>query len=265
MEFLNKIAQSFFSPHFYNTAARGEKGIGGKFILALTILTLLALAVQFGGGPTGVLAAIRGMPAVVRTFPAMTMKGGQLSIDKPVPYAIKLGSSGLQIVIDTNYKMTDVSTLKEKIQNENIVMMLTQDAFVAQSGNGELRVQDFKTTQDFIAGHDQWEGLAQWLEGQGIPIIIISLVAGSALILFIYNLVATFLAAIVVTVIGVVLRASLEFDASMRLAAGARLPATLISLLPFIRPGVGWLIWGAYLIFAVAACRAAPSQPAPQK
>ncbi len=269
--FYKEVLWSFFSRPYYNAAARQKKGIGAKFILALTVITILIFAISFRGEYAELGNIAKKMPAIADSLPVVTFKDGKLSIDKPVPYEIKLldtATDAPRIVIDTSYKITDLTTLQEKMKKEKILVLITEDTSAVLGSGDELKIRDFKDVKPLTIRHEDWKKMGEALEKWGLTVIVGFMIVFAAAGGFIFNLIATFFSAVVAHILGYMLSARLEFDASMRLAATARLPATVISLaplllgLPKIGGAAGWLLWGGYLVFAVmAAGKASAVQP----
>lgn len=255
MNFFRKLVYSFFSPDFYNAEARQEKGIGAQFIAALSAVIMLVAVWHMQKIWPDLRAGFDRLPAVMSDLPVVTIKDHKLSIDKPVPYTVPLGGTDFKFVIDTGYKAGDLAALKEKMVKENIFLFVTQDAFIGRGNDDKLEVHNFDKAQDVVVTHESWMKLAEVLNGYiGVMILIgaLSVYAG----IFIFNLIATFLSAVVTAILSALLRAGVEFDAAMRLTAAARVPATIFAMLPFVSAAVGWLFWFAYLVFGVWSCRA---------
>jgi hypothetical protein len=262
MEFLGKIPLSFYSPHLYNDEARAEKGIGWKFIFALTIIATIIFALELDG-PSELFASARRLPGIIRTLPVMTIKDEKLSVDGTLPYEMNFSGPGQQskpdfrVVIDTSYKVADIDAIGEKMQRDKIAILVAEDGVISTEDNNKLTIHDFGNMEDTIVQRADWEKLAETLENWSFPLITVCIALG----VFAYNIIATFLSATIVIGIGSVLQVPLEYGAAMRLAAAAHLPAKLIYLFPVMHHFfMGWMLWAAYLIFAVAACRIKPPQ-----
>jgi hypothetical protein len=267
--FFKEIFSSLYDSSTYGEVAREKQGIGATFMLFLTVLTMAFASVLIAAGYAAAKDAINSVPAIVADLPAMTIKDGKLTIDKPVPYEVKLGSGPdmMRIVIDTNYKIADLGALHEKMKQEKIISLITADAIVVPGQNDELKVEDLKDVQQpVMIDHAGWQKLAQVLKDWGIAFLAGSFAIFGFIGLFLFNLIATFCTAIVVTIAGAMAGAALAFDASMRLAALLRIPVTIISYilsligLTWHIVAIGWLLWFGYIIFAVVAAKRAPVQ-----
>lgn len=252
--FFSRLSLSFYSPEFYARLARdGAAGIGGFYLGALTLLTTLVLfvAVMTNDELRG---NMEDLPAAIRQLPQMTIKDGQLSADGANPHVITVGTMG-RVVIDTSRQLSDLSTLKEKMANENIVAMIVRDGSIVSGENrDEIRVTDFKKTGDQTVTRQQIESAAQGVEKGARPLLAVILLTAAPFGLFIYYLIMGFIASLCIAVAALPLRVSLDFGARMRLASAARVPVEVITILP-LGPWAALGIWAAYLIFAVWSCR----------
>lgn len=256
MEFLKKLAGTFYAPPVYNGIARDEQGIGARYILLTTAAMLAVVMITvFKSGIFDI--GFKKLPAVMQTFPVVTIRDSKLSIDKPVPYTITLPETEVKAVVDTNYHMQDLATLATKMEREKIVVLVTESAFITRTQDGELRVKDFAGMKlgDGVITHETWDKLADMLATWGLPVLVTFIIVFSGAAIFLYGLIATFMSAVVVSLLSAILRTNLAFDAAMRLAAAARVPVTVITLLPFVSVGLSWGIWLAYIVFATWSTR----------
>jgi hypothetical protein len=270
--------QSFYSGTFYGELARRGRGIGMRFILLLTLVMLALYYVAFraGGGYDAVHAMLERLPEKASELPSLTVADGKLSIDRPVPYKFDVGLApdDAWIVIDTNYKITDVDALEKYMRDNNIIVLLTADKVVmldyhanaggktvATSGVRISDIKDNSQSQSFSVTHADWQSLAQWIKARGMAVLFWSMFTGMLIGLFILNFLAMLFSAVAVMILDLIARNGLEFPAAMRLAAAARIPVTVISALPLLvgrtplEGGTGWLLWLIYLVFAVWAVK----------
>jgi hypothetical protein len=256
MEFLKGLAESFYSPHFYSNLAHKKPGIGAPYILAVSVLILLFISLIFT--QTDFYRNASNFAGAVRTLPTVTLKDGRLSIDKPVPYVFS-PSPDMNVVIDTSFKVGDPKALADKMLKDKTFVIITATGMVTYSPDG-AKIQDFRQAKDATVTPEGWNTLAQWFEGWRFGLLLIFWAALMLGVLFVGGLIATFFTAIVVVIAGLIARAGLDFEASMRVASAIRVPTTVLMFLPFIGNLVGWMIWFAYLIFAVVSCRVAPPE-----
>lgn len=257
IEFLRILPLPFFSALYYRYAARRAKGIGGRFILVVTLLMFAVAAIGMGMAPwQEARAGFARIAAAADRLPVLTIANGALSIDKPSPYTLDLtgeGAAPVRIVIDTEDPGTDPAAAAEKMKQGEIDLYATRHTIFARGAAAEeFRSRSLTSFYGPVTVTPAMiVRLAAFLQGGGLAL----LAALSAVFLFLsllaYNLTATALTATVAAVLSSLLRSGLTFDGAMRISAALRLPATLFSLLPFVNLGAGWLIWLCYLAFAV--------------
>jgi hypothetical protein len=254
------ILTSFYSAPFYADLAHMRQGIGMKFILVLTVIeTILMSALLY----TPIHMAIEQIPSIARTLPYMTLKNGKLSIDKPSPYYVHLKDNGPVVaIVDTNYKITDVSALSSYMKQNGVFFMLTEDKMVFLKDNKhELEIRDLKDQPSFIISHGDWDKAAEKISQNGMAIVMLGIIVFLLISLLVGYLIITFFVAIVVALLSLLFRAGLDFTADMRIAAVTRIPVSVIIALPLLvgkSEMHGWACWLlslVYLVFAVMASK----------
>lgn len=269
MKILNDIVSSFYSSEFYAEVAHTRRGIGMGFIFTLTLITIGLITGYLVFYSKSLQELASSVPAFAADLPAVNVKDGKLTMDKPSPYKIPIGEEGkgqAWIIIDTDYKVTDPKTLTQYMETNNIAVLITQGEFITLKSNRETK--DIEVRQlseikkEFSVTHKDWMGLANYIAEQGVSALIWSVAIGGFIFFLIYNLFATFVGALVMMIAAFFLRvAGLEFGTYMRLTAAARMPVYAITAAPLmlgggmIGGGLGWLIWFGYLVFAVTASK----------
>lgn len=105
-----------------------------------------------------------------------------------------------------------------------------------------------------------WGSLTETFTGGGSILLVLALLLVALGMIVLLSALAAVFSALVASLLSLVLGASIDFQAALRLAAAALLPATLATVLPL---GIdARLIWLGYLIFAVWSCRVAGSKSA---
>lgn len=266
MRILNDIFSSFYASDFYADVAYARKGIGMKFIFALTLIMvgLITGYLLFYSGTLNEYAQT--VPKFAAELPKVTVKDGKLSIDRPGPFSIPVGGEGQQvwIVIDTSYKVGDLKVLKEHMEKNNIIMLITEEELITlKEVKNELEIKQISEfRKDFTVTHQDWMDIANYIAEKGVRTLIWTVLLGGFVFFFLYNLFATFMSALVMMILGFILRGTNhEFGTLMRLTAAARIPFNAITALPMmiggglITGGLSWLIWFGYLAFAVVATK----------
>jgi len=269
------IARSFYSGHFYGELARVHTGIGVVLISLLTLLITILFSLSFllGGHYSHLREAISRLPALADTLPAITVKDGTLSIDKPVPYTLTLGSAPdeVHVVVDTNYKITDINALEGYMRQGKVILLVTADKVISrdiQKNEGEqaqidntLRISDLRDSRPFTMTHDNWRALGETVKTWGMPMVLAIIFVAMFVGMFIANFIATIFSGVAVMVCDLIAKTGLEFPAALRLAAAFRIPVIVLSFIPVligVHPLSGltcWALWGIYLVFAVWSVR----------
>ncbi len=270
------VILSFYSGHFYGEQARDRKGIGMKLIFALSFLTtlILLLSLWTSGLYSQAHEALAKLPALVETLPAFTVsKEGKLSIDKPVPYRVNFGTSpdDVWIIIDTSYHVSDINALEQYMRQNKVMLLLTEDKIVSRNTrkvrgqqtqlDDSLQISNIKDYQALSITHDNWRTLASVVIRWGMPSFTAFLCFAVFIGASISNFISTLFTAIVVRFLGFISRAGFDYAGAMRLSAAARIPVTVICMLPIfighmeLHGLTGWLLWSIYLLFAVFAVR----------
>jgi hypothetical protein len=264
MSIVNDIVASFYSSGFYSEVAHMRRGIGFKFMFALTLITTLLITgfLIFYSGAMNKFAAE--IPVFASDLPGITVKGGKFAMDKPSPYTIPIGSGADAILIraDTNFKGGDMKTVKDYMEANKIAALITQDDYIVRKENGTLEYHSFSDfKEDITITHQKWMELAGLIAEKGVNFLIISSFLILFPLLFIYNLIATFISSLFIMLLSLAMSAGLELATSMRLAAAARMPTYAIIFAPlmigggFISGILGWLVWVGYIVFAVNSSR----------
>jgi hypothetical protein len=262
---IKDIPASFYSHRFYSEVAHKRTGIGLGHMFVLTLLMFLAIA------PWKIYtmsnAGIRYLATAsnVEDWPDLTFKDSKLTINKPSPYFIRLGDDKIKfnIIIDPDYKLGDVNTLKNYMVQNNIFVIATADSMVTLKGNNrnELDIQKYGAIQDITIQHTVWRKVLDWLVNWGTITLFALFVPFYILFVFIANLIISLLTAVLVKLGSLICSSAVSYEACIRLVAAFRIPMSIICALPMLagKPevtgGAGWLVWLAYLGFVVYASK----------
>lgn len=245
---------SFLQREVYRDAAGHWRGTGLVYVLVLAaiVAVLAALRIEMSVSRW----ANRDAPRVIAQLPAITIDHGHVAIDRPSPVVLRDPDTGKPAaIIDTTGTVTS-------LEGTDAYLLLTRDHLVYRKTAAETRVFDLSRVQHFAvdqARATHWTRLAVvWL-----PIVVFPFIL---LFMFVARLFQQLIAALAVLVVGRARSLALDFAACMRLAALAITPATLaLDLAGFAGLKVPWsgtlwcLITLAYVVLAIAACRAAPA------
>jgi len=248
---------SFFSPDVYRDAARQWRGAGLLYVLLLALIVVVAatLRIQFAVSSFASGTA----PKLIAQLPTITIDHGRVAIDQPSPVLIRDPKSGSVVaIIDTTATVTG-------LEGSEAHVLVTRDHVVFRKSAAETRMFELSRVQHFVLSRDvatRWVKLAQtWLAVVLAPFILV----GIYLARIFQQLLATLATFVVTSVRGV----RLDFAATMRVAAVAMTPATLVfdavGFFDVHLPGTNFLwyvVTIGYAVFGVNACRAEPAAPA---
>lgn len=262
MKILNEIIASFYSADFYQSVAAERRGVGVRFVLALTVIQVALITGYFLFYAKTMDQFMAAAPAFTEKLPALAVHGGKLAIDKPVPYniPITIEDKTIWVVVDTNYQISNVDALRQYMRSKQVVFLLTADSMVTfKPTSDELRIESIaeKIPNDVVITHERWMYLGKMVAEKGLFYLTIAAFVGSLVFLLLYHTVGVMINAGLMMAASGMLKVRLDFPTSLRLAAAMRIPYYAIVCAPlmfggFFLTGFGdWLVWGVYLIYAI--------------
>src|SRR5687767_6561038 len=127
---LESIFLSFYSKSLYQDVARGWKGLALGYLLLVMAICWLPFSYDFHRFLNHYSSQI--LPGVIEQVPTITINKGKLSIDKPVPYAIKQPGDGFTLIMfDTSGKYTSLDQL-------HALALITQDKVVVRDVSASI-------------------------------------------------------------------------------------------------------------------------------
>lgn len=239
---------SFFSKWLYQDVAREWRGTGLLYLLALLAATWVPLVVGIHVVVTHFVR--REAPPVVEQVPPITIRDGAVSCPEPQPYFIKDPDTGRPVaIIDTTGELTS-------LEGTGAGLLLTRTRLiVAQSGN-ETRIYDLSNTRAFYIDRDiltKWLEIARrWLAVAAYPLLV--------LFSYVYRIVQALLYAAIGLLFARMTRATLTYQALVRLAIVATTPVIILDTIvllaglsiPYWWP-ICFVIAMGYLYFGVKA------------
>jgi hypothetical protein len=233
-------------------------GIGLEFILILSIIGFSAVLTKIFM-PLQQISLTFAVAAA--QLPDVAIQDHKLSIEHSVPYTIDLSLPSDQpdnpdnksyFIIDTAYKVSDLGALSSWMAEQKVTGLCTEDTLIIAPERGkELRVYTFKSLQNMTISHDQFVHFASQLSFWLTPVLIISLAIGT----FIGACLKILCGAVIVLLLNLFTRITLEFPDAMRMAGVAAIPPAIVFL---FFPGHPWLkffLWLAYIEFGIQAVR----------
>lgn len=260
---LTEAVKSFYSRQFYYTLARNVSGIGMRFICLMIAANVIWITIAMARTYPVVSHLIAMVPEFSAKLPAVTYKDNRISIDKPVPYYLKIGQmpQDYGLVIDTSYKISDVDALTKYMRQNHILLLVTDNkvAMLKEKQGDNVDIRDLSTIgKPFSITHEDWSNYAHMVIKWGALAFYGYMLLIMLVVFIFYHFIATFIDSIVVQIMSAIAQAGLEFEACMRLAAAGRIPVVLIGMIPMLSKPLGsltWIIWLSYLGFAVIAAK----------
>lgn len=245
---------SFFSKDFYREVGLLWKGICFGYLLLLLAICWIPMMVRIHLGFAGFVK--NDAPSVVEQIPEITITDGQISIEEPQPYYIRLpDSNDIIAVIDTTGSI-------ESPEDANAFLLLTNNSIITRQSDFETRTFDLSQVKSFTVSGD---GIMKFLyvTKKFLAIILYPIaLLGS----YVYRIIQALIFAAIGLLFASMCKVSLSYGALLRLAVVAMTPCmivkTVFGLAGVYFPCIGLLyivITLAYLYFGVYACSQMPS------
>ena len=247
------LVMSLFSKDLYRDVAANWKGIGGLYLLLLTILTVvpLAMVIQHHVGE----ALADDTAPVIDQIPPIVIEDGRLSADCEPPYVIVPDpddpESPIVAVIDTTGQTTS-------LDQTDAYVLVTATHIHHREGETKTVSNSFAEVPQFQLDRDKVHGWAQWIH-KWLWVFV-----GPALFVFFYvaRLLLALVAALLALIVAAMANRKLSFAALMRLSAVAITPAvifsTVLACTSLRVPSSDWICFGIGLIYVVLAALAMP-------
>lgn len=243
---------SLFSKDLYRDVARNWKGISFLYLFLLVTVSWLLISIRFYMVLDEV---IKGPVAkVIEQLPAVTIKDGQFTMDKPSPYELKFqpNNAGSPMVLAVFDSRTD-----DIKGHEDAPFLVTKHYFLVQNKEGKAQQIEMKSFGDVEYTRASYAAIADMIK-VWVPILMFSVFGPISFI--ICAVMALIIAAIGMAVAGMV-NVKLTYGELVRIAAVAFTPAVILDtvLKVFLVPqSLIWFILGfalplGYTIFGVMA------------
>lgn len=244
---------SFFSKDLYRDVGLSWKGLCFGYLLLLLAICWIPTMVRIH---TGFSAFINNQaPPFIDQVPEITITDGQVSINEPQPYFIRVPDSNEIIaVIDTTGSI-------ESPADANAFFLLTNNSIIARQSDFETRSFDLSQVKSFTVDSAR---ITRWLNNIKKFLIVI-MYPVALLSSYVYRIIQALIYAAVGLLFASLCRVSLSYGALLRLAVVAMTPCiiikTVFALAGAYFPCIGLLyivITLAYLYFGVYACSQTP-------
>jgi hypothetical protein len=246
---LQPLYLSFFSRELYQDVRKNWKGTGFLYLLILLSLTWLPVMVKVHVELSKFIQ--QEAPKYIGQVPKTTIHHGEVSIDKPVPYAINNPDTSTPIlVIDTSGSVTS-------LEQTAAMALLTRNKFLFQKPNKtETRIYDLSNIDDLTIDRDIVSFWVEVFRKYFATIAYPFALAAS----FTYRVLQMLLYAAIGLLFVKMLKTQLDYLTLLRLASISITPAVLLSTLQMITgihvpafPLLCFVIAMGYLFFAVKA------------
>jgi len=212
------IPLSFFSRKLYADVIQNWRGTAFSYLFVVLILVWVPLFILYSS-EISTFIDTEGQQ-VVKLMPNITIKNGELSIDKPVPYIIRdEETKEVMIVIDTSGKITSPKQTKAKI-------LITKNQVFFQKNDVESRSYSLKTIDDFEVTQELATKFLGWLEHW----VLVMLFPMAVFFSFLYRMVQAFIYAIIgALIIAPLSKKKLTYAQVLRVCAVGVTPAIIIA------------------------------------
>jgi len=261
---LKAIPFSFFSKDLYRDVGMNWRGIGFLYLLTLLFLTSLPTfliweikAIRVSAGED-IIDKSPELNDIINQLPNITVRNGNIFIDKPEPYYLKDKNGVTIVTIDTTGKTTGIEAGKSGV----LGVLITKNQFImAEARQHKTTIEDIPNinlsiTQDKAKNTIRRVAKLLWLAP-----IIVSIVAFP--VTFLFLIIVFLIYGLVGMLFALILKVKMEYPTLVRLAIIANTPTMIVGsvldgfhLTPHKVPQYVWiLIDMAYLFYAISANR----------
>ena len=245
---------SFFSKDFYREVGLNWKGLCFGYLLLILAVCWIPAMVRIHIGFAGFVN--KNAPTVVEQVPEITITDGQVSIDEPEPYYIKIPDT------ENNLVVIDTTGSIESPQDANAFCLLTKTSLITIQSDYETRTYDLSQVKSFNVSSD---GVMKFLNIMK-KLLVIILYPITLLSSYVYRIIQALIFAAIGMLFASMCRISLSYGALLRLAVVAMTPCIIFKTvagsagmnLPCIVGLLYFVITLAYLYYGVYACSQTP-------
>lgn len=269
---LKSIFMSCYDRSVYQDAKTHWRGIGVTYLLLLMAVVWLPLTFRFHQGLNSFIS--EQILPVTEQMPTITVKRGELTMDRPAPYVVHLAvenqlpsfvvqSDGGYSVHDQSkkqpYLVIDPSGRYQSLKDTPAQVLVTKHAMMMREEGGEVKSVQFTDETNFTLTPQrarEWlETANQWLPAIFYVMMVFLSLLYRLLVVLGYGLVGHW-------IIARSLKITMDYQAATRLAALAVTPSVLIHTateyfgvkVP-LAPLLFAVLTIGYLIYGIRACR----------
>ncbi|WP_133129282.1 DUF1189 family protein [Legionella yabuuchiae] len=114
------IFLSFYSPSLYRDVSKRWKGVGAIYLFLVIAIGCVPLSVRVISYMTDYID--NELIAPLEKIPKLYIQGGQISLDKPMPYMIKNKSGNVVAIVDTTGKIKEITP-----EYPHLVLLITKN------------------------------------------------------------------------------------------------------------------------------------------
>jgi hypothetical protein len=237
---------SFFSKKLYRDVGQNWKGANFAYLFLLLAICWIAPTLHMREQLVQSLDSTQLL--LINQLPDIHIKNGRVEMDQKKPLNITLAGKTVAI-IDTTGSMNYIA-------DQEVMALLTTDKLIIRRGANQFNTLDLSEVSDF---HVNKEIASQWL--LSIKSAIAPLSYGIFLLLsYIFTVLFLIFTAVVGLILASILKSSLKFSGTLRIAVTACTPAIiLITASAAYGLAVPGLIYAGvtllYLLVGIMACR----------
>lgn len=224
---IRALKDSLYSKDFYREAAERRTGSGFSFLALLALIQSLVYVLAIAVFMLGL--SSNWINDVIEQTPEVTVKNGELSIDKPSPYHIKADERTI-IVIDTvNYNNKSADQIFGEMKKNDWYALATKTKiFTSKEEHTKYEVHDLSkdSTKDMKFNKDDVHKWAKIFSILALPIGAVVIF----LFLWLYKIVQMLIYSLIGLLFRSILDRKLEYSAIQRLVSYALWPAMLIGI-----------------------------------
>lgn len=242
---------SFYSKPLYQDVAKEWRGLALGYLLLVIAICWLPYSYDFHRFINQFSSQM--LPGIVQQFPNITIKAGQLSIDRPLPYAIKEPGNGATLIL------FDVAEKHPSMDKLDAYALVTQNKVMVRDDSSPVH----KVTTYSLAKLDDTALTQSQIKTFGERFVLASSILMyplAVLISFVYRLLQVLIFGALGLVFAHLFQIKLLYKTSVRLAVVALTPmlflSTLVDYLGLFRLAHIWLfglLAVGYLAYAVHA------------
>lgn len=249
LQLLKDLPQTFYSQGFYRSLFTSRDGIGLGYLLVVTLVGILSLAIV---AIPAVRPLVEETVAMFDQLPEVTIENGQLSVVGTTPQSFTLMAKEeggpITIMIDPAETMDDSQALTTKMHNEKILILAGKNsAAIYDAAKKAVKIQRYDETKNVTVTHDDWVRFGANLNMLLAPIMLISI----GMMIFLMHLFTAFLGGLLILIIAPLFRVQANLASSMRLASAAKVPVAAVFAIATPHLPLQALVWFGFAAFGL--------------